>query len=220
MIQLMDAELSLTAYFIVFAAGLTSGLSPCTLPTILLIVGYVGGREQWSGWRAFYQSLSFVAGLVFSLAILGTFASLLGSLFLGSKVIWYVVSLILVVMGLYQLEYFRFNLNFAPRVNITKNAGLLGSFLLGLPFGLMSSPCTTPATAAVLAFAAAKGSPAAGALLLGVFAFGLSIPLLLAGTFTGWIKNTEKLAAWSDMIKKISGYIMIGVALYFLWATR
>src|SRR5690606_7416057 len=102
----------------------------------------------------------------------------------------------------------------------TKNAGLLGSFLLGLPFGLMSSPCTTPAAAAVLAFAAAKGSLAAGALLLGVFAFGLSLPLLLAGTFTGWIKNVEKLAAWSDMIRKISGYIMISVALYFLWAAR
>lgn len=49
------------------------------------------------------------------------------------------------------------------------------------------------------------------------FALGRSILLLLAGTFTGFIKNPGFMQRWGDMIQKVSGLVLIGLGLYFLW---
>ncbi len=48
-------------------------------------------------------------------------------------------------------------------------------------------------TAAVLAYAASKGSPLYGFLLLFIYSIGRSIPLILTGTFTGAVKGIQKL---------------------------
>ncbi len=217
--QLANSDLSFITYLIVFAGGLASGLSPCTFPTVLLIAGYVGGREQVSKLRGFYLSLAFVLGISLCLSILGMTASLAGGLFLGSRVIWYLVAIIAIFMGLYMLEFFNFNLSAGLNIKPKRNGSLIGAFLLGFPFGLAASPCTTPVTVTVLAFAAAKGSVPAGFLLLFLFAMGRSLPLLLAGTFTGLIKNVDRFAGISDVIQKVSGVLLIGLGFYFLWTT-
>ena len=67
--QLANGDLSLLTYLIILAGGLVSGLSPCALPTVLLIVGYVGGRENVSRLRGFYLSLAFVLGISLCLSI-------------------------------------------------------------------------------------------------------------------------------------------------------
>ena len=72
-----------------------------------------------------------------------------------------------------------------------RNGSVISAFLLGFPFGLAASPCTTPVTVTVLAFAAAKGSAPAGFLMLFLFAMGRSLPLLAAGTFTGPVSYTH-----------------------------
>lgn len=222
LLELLNTDLSFATYIIVLLGGLGSGLSPCTFPTVMLIIGYVGGKKQTSRMHSFYLSLAFVLGIAFTLSALGVAASMLGRIFLGSNVIWYIVAFTAIIMGLYLLGYFNFNFNFnyspASLKRLGKNKGVFGAFLLGLPFGLAASPCTTPVTATVLAYSAAKGSPVVGFFLLFVFALGRSIPLLLAGTFTGFIKNLAFMQRWGDMIQKISGLVLIGLGLYFLWA--
>ncbi|WP_159431798.1 cytochrome c biogenesis CcdA family protein [Desulforamulus putei] len=78
-------------------------------------------------------------------------------------------------------------------------------FLLGIPFAIIASPCTTPITATVLAYAAAKGSMWYGFSLLFTYAMGRSIPLLAAGTCTSVLKNASKFDGFSRVIQKISG---------------
>jgi len=112
--QLANGDLSLLTYLIILAGGLVSGLSPCALPTVLLIVGYVGGRENVSRLRGFYLSLAFVLGISLCLSILGMTASLAGGLFLGNRFIWYAVAVITIAMGLSMLGLLNFNLSTWP----------------------------------------------------------------------------------------------------------
>jgi cytochrome c biogenesis protein CcdA len=56
-----------------------------------------------------------------------------------------------------------------------------------------------------------------GAALLFVYALGRGVPVVLAGTFTGAVKQLQSLGRWSPLIEKASGVIILGVGLYFLW---
>lgn len=105
----------------------------------MLIIGYVGGKKQTSKRHSFYLSLAFVLGIAFTLSALGVAASILGRIFLGSSVIWYIVAFAAIIMGLYLLGYFNFNFNFNFNINYNpaslkksgKNKGVFGAFLLG-----------------------------------------------------------------------------------------
>jgi cytochrome c-type biogenesis protein len=56
-----------------------------------------------------------------------------------------------------------------------------------------------------------------GAALLFIYALGRGVPIVLAGTFTGVIKQLRSFGRWSPVIEKASGVIVLGVGLYFLW---
>jgi len=203
----------------VLAAGLVSGLSPCTLPTVVMVVAYVGGQEHQSRLKGFVLALFFVLGLALTLAAAGAFVSLAGKMFLGSNVVWYIAALIAVLMGANMLGLFTLpGYSFSPS-GIKRSSGVVGAFLLGIPFAIIASPCTTPVTATVLAYAATKGSVVYGFILLFVYAMGRSIPLLAAGTFTSVLKNAAKFARASEIIQRVSGLVLIGLGFYLLYTT-
>lgn len=215
--QLYHTDFSYLTFVFIFFGGLISGVSPCTLPTVLIIVGYVGGDRNRSTLRSFYLSLAFILGIALCLSVLGAAASGLGGLMPDPRILWYVVAAIAVIMGLYMLEYIKFNIGAVLPFKPKKNGSIFSAFLIGIPFGLTASPCTLPVTLTVLAFAAAKGSPTLGFLLLFVYAIGRSLPLLAAGTFTGLAANSHLMARWGSSIQKASGYLLVGLGLYFLW---
>jgi cytochrome c-type biogenesis protein len=43
------------------------------------------------------------------------------------------------------------------------------------------------------------------------------VPIVLAGTFAGVLKGLRDYGRWSGVAEKVSGVIIIGVGLYFLW---
>jgi len=63
----------------------------------------------------------------------------------------------------------------------TSVGGLLGAFLLGMLFGLASTPCATPVLVVILTFAASKGQVAYSTFLLFVYAIGHCALVILAG---------------------------------------
>ncbi|MCL6611147.1 MAG: hypothetical protein K6T66_06380 [Peptococcaceae bacterium] len=50
-----------------------------------------------------------------------------------------------------------------------------------------------------------------------LYSIGRSIPLLLAGTFTGLLKNIQVIGNWSEVLQKIGGMVLIVLGLWFLW---
>jgi len=213
----IDSSL-ISILLIVFSTGFIGGLSPCTLPTIAFIVAYVSGNTTYSKKRGFILSLFFILGIAFMLSILGAFAGLLGNVLLKTDLLNYIIAFVLILMGFWLLDVFNFSGNGVDfKHSPKKGSGVLGSFLLGIPFGISASPCTMPITASVLAYSATKGSPLYGMILMFTFAIGRSIPLLVAGTFTGVLTHINWLSKYQHTIEKIGGIIMIILALYFIW---
>ena len=82
----------------------------------------------------------------------------------------------------------------------------------------MASQCATPVLAAILTYVMSRqGALLYGAALLFVYALGRGAPIVLAGTFTGALKQLQSFGRWSGVIEKASGVIIVAVGLYFLW---
>jgi cytochrome c-type biogenesis protein len=212
-----DATL-ITTLAIVFSTGFLSGLSPCTLPTVVFITAYVSGEKVSSKKRGFILSLAFILGIAFMLSLLGVFAGFMGKIIASEQILNYIIAAILLIMGLWLLKVFKFNPNYSfSKISPKKGSGIVGAFLLGIPFGIAASPCTLPITLSVLAYSTIKGSIFFGMLLMFAFAIGRSIPLLVVGTFTGLLKNMKALSKYQSIIEKIAGVILILLAVYFIW---
>ena len=96
--------------------------------------------------------------------------------------------------------------------------GLPGALALGLVSGLVASQCATPVLAAILTYVMSQdGALVYGAALLFVYALGRGVPIVLAGTFTGALKQMQSMGRWSPVIERASGVVIIGVGLYFVW---
>ena len=100
-----------------------------------------------------------------------------------------------------------------------KKSGSIGAFLLGLLFGVVSTPCAVPTLAVLLAFVASKGNIIYGCFLLFVYALGHSFLILIAGTSMGVAKGlieSKGLRKVNLILQKVAGLIIILVGLYFL----
>jgi len=208
------------AYFGVFLGGILSSTSPCVLATIPLVIGYVGGYSEGDRRKAFLYSLTFILGLSITFTILGAIASLLGGLFgIISRTWYFIVGGIAIAIGLNLIGLFEWNLPVPVHLQ-PKQRGILGAFLLGIFFGIVSSPCATPVLALILTFVASKGEVAYGTSLLFVYALGHCALIFLAGTATGFVENFVKSKGISNMTawgKRIGGSIVVFVGIYLIY---
>lgn len=226
--MMVGAEL-FTVLPVIFTMGLMSGLSPCSIPTVALVVGYVSKAENQRRVHGFLLSLSFVLGVALILTFLGGISGYAGGLLVQSKLLFAkgsiglkaflgTVCVLFIILGLWMLDLIRFNgSDLMAKIGVRQQSGAKGAFLLGLPFGIAASPCTLPVTIAVLLFLAAKGSLVLGALLMFIYAIGRSIPILLAGTFTGFLKGIKKFDKFQVVIEKVGGVVMIAIGIYFIF---
>lgn len=211
---------SVVGFVLVFLGGVVTSLGPCNVATIPLIVGYVGGSHDLSRGRAFVLSSTFALGLAITFMMLGVVAALVGGLIGGTSRVWfYVVAAVCVVLGLQMLGVIRLSTpmwfgGLRERVGLR---GAPGALALGLVSGLVASQCATPVLAAILTYVMADGALLYGAALLLVYALGRGVPVVLAGTFTGALKRFQAAGRWSSSIERASGVIMIAVGMYFVW---
>ena len=212
---------SLIAFLLVFLGGIVTSIGPCNVAMIPLIVGYVGGSANLSRARSFALSLTFAVGLAITFVMLGVAATLVGGLIGGASRVWYyVVAGVCFILGLQMLGVLSLPMpqGLARLRERIRLKGLPGALMLGLVSGLVASQCATPALAAILTYVMAQQSALLyGAALLFVYALGRGVPIVLAGAFTGALKQLRSLGQWSSLIEKASGVIVVLVGLYFVW---
>jgi cytochrome c biogenesis protein CcdA len=219
-IEHIIAAYPIIAFGAVFLAGIISSASPCVLATIPLVVGYVGGYADGDRRKAFLYSVAFILGLSLTFTAFGAAAGMLGTMFGIIGGWWYAaLGVVAVAMGLQMLGLYQLRLPFHVEVK-PKRKGIFGAFLLGLFFGIVSSPCATPVLVAILTLVASKGEVAYGTALLFVYAVGHCMLMLLAGTFTGFVeafvkaKGVRNFSEWS---KRIGGAIITLVGVHLLY---
>ncbi len=212
-------HLSVISIGIIFIAGLLTSLTPCMLSMLPITIGYIGGYETKGRLQAAAQSTWFSLGLATTLAILGILAASLGKVYgqigFGLPII---VSLIAIIMGLNLLEALPLQLpSFGGMEWISKDLPEgVRSYLIGLTFGVVASPCSTPVLASLLAWIATTQDLILGGALLLSYTAGYVAPLILAGTFTASIKKILELRRWSGWITPLSGALLVGFGVFSL----
>lgn len=220
--QLVSTQLTHLSWMsagIIFIAGLLTSLTPCMLSMLPITIGYIGGYEAKSRLQAAAQSTWFSLGLATTLAGLGILAAIAGQVYgqvgIGLPII---VSIIAIIMGLNLLEALPLQLpSFGGMEWISKDLPEgVRSYLIGLTFGIVASPCSTPVLATLLAWISTTKDPILGSALLLSYTAGYVAPLILAGTFTASIKKLLELRRWSAWITPVSGALLVGFGVFSL----
>ncbi len=201
-------------------AGVLTAFTPCSLSSIPLVIGYVGGAGQKNTKRAFALSVTFAVGMSVTFTTLGVTASLLGKFMQGAGKWWYLVlGVLMLLMALQTWEIF----NFIPSTNAlskNKKKGFIGALLAGILGGLFASPCSTPVLVVLLAFVAKEGRILLGVFLLLLYSLGNSTLVLVAGTSVGFVKKlsaSEKYGVVSKVLNIIMGTLILLIAFYMFY---
>ena len=213
------SHLSPLSIGIIFLAGLFTSLTPCMLSMLPITIGYIGGYEADNRLEAAAQSAWFACGLATTLAALGILAASVGKVYgqIGTG-LPILVSLVAILMGLNLLEILPLQLPNLGGTDWIKEdfPKAVRSYLLGLTFGLVASPCSTPVLASLLAWIASQENILLGGVLLISYTVGYVAPLILAGTFTASIKKILELRRWSSWISPASGAILVAFGIFSL----
>lgn len=208
------------APLLAFAAGIMTSFTPCSLSSIPLVIGYVGGTGGHDVKRAFKLSLTFVFGSAITFTLLGVVASTAGKLLGNSENLWYIIlGILMILMALQTWGIFEI---IPSSYLLSKNTkkGFLGAFIAGLLGGIFSSPCSTPVLIALLAIVAGKGSLIWGILLLLLYSAGHGILAIIAGTSVGFVQKllrSEKYGKASAFLKIIMGSIILLIGFYMFY---
>ena len=194
--------------------------SPCVYPLVPITLGFIGVKAGSSRLKGFILSLVYVLGLAVTYSILGLIASLTGRLFgqiSAHPISYLIIGNACIIAGLSFFDII--NISFTGillqnKIKIT--GGVFSVFLLGLASGLVAGPCTAPALGTILLYVASKQNIFYGASLLFVFAYGMGFLLILVGTFSAVFANLPGSRIWLARLKKLSGFILLGIGEYFL----
>jgi thiol:disulfide interchange protein DsbD len=204
-----------------FVIGLLLSLTPCIYPMIPITVGILQAQGKKSMWYNFLLALCYTMGIATTFASLGLAAAVTGSLF-GSilnnpiiilTIVAFFVYLAGTMLGLYDMYMPRF---LQSGGSASQGGSPLSAFIFGAVSGTIASPCLTPGLLFLLTYVAQIQSLVMGFLLLFVFGIGTSVPLLIVGTFSNAIHFLPNAGMWMIEVKRLFGFILLGMSIYFL----
>jgi thiol:disulfide interchange protein DsbD len=94
--------------------------------------------------------------------------------------------------------------------------GYFGTFFMGLTLAVVATPCLGPFILGLLTYVGQKGDPFVGFLYFFVLSLGLGIPLALLAIFSGSAERLPMSGAWMVWIRKLLGWVLVGMAVYML----
>ena len=203
-----------------FVAGVLTSFTPCSLSSIPLIIGFVGGTGEKNTKRAFAYSAVFAAGSSVTFVTLGVIAALAGKLIGTFSSVWYILLGVIMILMAFQTYGIY---NFIPSsylVSKNKKTGVVGAFLSGILSGIFSSPCSTPVLVALLAVVVGRGSLIFGIILMILYSVGYSTLTLIAGTSVGFaqkLKSGNKYRLVSNIFNILLGTAILLIGLYMFW---
>ncbi len=206
---------------LVILLGIFMSLTPCIYPMIPITAGILQSQGGTSLLRNFFLAFCYTLGIALTFAALGLSAAytgqVFGSLMANPIIIVCIVALLvylaLSMMGVYEMYIPKI---MQPKHQAVKKGSALSAFLFGAASGTFASPCLSPGLVLLLSIVTSMQNTFLGFSLLFAFGVGISIPLLLIGTFSSSLNMLPRAGMWMVEIKRVFGFIMLAMAVYFL----
>ena len=214
-----DKGLPLT-FLLVFLGGLALNLTPCIYPLIPITISYFGGQAEGKKGGAVAHAVIYVIGMAATYSVLGVIAAFTGSLFgvaLQYPPVLIGIALIMVVLALSMFDVYELRMPaFLNKFAGGSQKGYFGTFFMGLTVGIVAAPCIGPFVLGLLTYVGNRGNVLLGFSLFFVLALGLGVPFLILGIFSGSLAKIPRSGAWMVWVRTIFGFILVGMAIYFL----
>ena len=214
--------------YLVFLGALLSGsitaAAPCSLVAVPLLVGSaVALNKDLKGRKKALYTYAFTAlfafGVAVSFSILGFIVAKFGGFFSVAPLWAYLIAGgMSIFIAFYAFGVFG-EIDKSRIIHKLIHYRLFGGFLIGIIFGLVSTPCASAPLFTIISLAGESSYIYAYALIL-VFALGHSLLLLLAGVsvgFTQSIVSSKTVAKISNVVNKGFALLLVGFGIYFLY---
>jgi thiol:disulfide interchange protein DsbD len=222
-----DLSQPLVAIPALFLGGVLTSLNPCIYPMIPITAAIVGGQEVGSvnapsKVRPLLLTGAYVLGLAALYSVLGLIAGMTGTLFgtvSTNPWLYFVMANMLVLAALMMFEVLpvpipQTLLERASRAGTADRVS--GAFVMGAASGLVAAPCGAPVMAAVLTWVTTTKSGTLGFIYLFSFSLGMCALLAVVGLSSGALARLPRSGNWMTWVKRGFGFVMLGVAEYYL----
>lgn len=204
---------------LVFVSGLALNLTPCVYPLIPITLGFFSRQAGGTKGGTFGLALAYVLGMSVTYSALGVFAALSGSLFgawLQKPGVLVAIAAIVLALALSMFGLFEIQAPHFITDRTGSKSGVAGALTMGFFVGFVAAPCIGPFVLSLLTYVAAKGSAPLGFGLFFTLAMGLGLPYLVLGTVSGSLKALPRSGEWMTAVRRIFGFALVALAVYFL----
>ncbi len=212
------------SFILGFLGGLLALLTPCVFPMIPLTVSFFL-RNAGNRARALRDALLYGTTIIFSYVVLGLAISMIFgpatlnalatspgfNVFFFALLVFFAASF----FGAFELTM-PASWSTALDSRADKTGGLIGVFLMGLTFVLVSFSCTGPIVGTLLVEAAIGGDIFAPAIGMLGFSLALAIPFSLFAVFPTALKSMPRSGGWMNAVKVVLGFIVLAFSIKFL----
>ncbi len=218
------------SFYLAFAAGVLSFLSPCVLPLLPSYVAFITGlsfeeltmddpRRKLRR-TIISHSLLFILGFSFLFTILGASASLLGQFLANYRdTIRIVGGLLVIIFGLFISGVLSFGfLQQEKKFHLRhKPLGYMGSFLVGVTFAAGWTPCVGPILSSILLYASTAEDVRSGILLLLLYSLGMGLPFFACSLALNiFLTAFQRTQAYLGVLSKVGGLLLIAMGILLL----
>ena len=206
----------------VFAGGMALNLTPCVYPIIPVTISYFAGQSDKRQSRLVAHGLCYVLGLALTNSTLGVMAALTGGLMgavLQNPAVLAAIAVVLLFFASSLFGFWEMRLPHGLTQMASRSyAGYFGSLFIGLTMGVVAAPCIGPFVLGLLTWVAGLGSVWMGFLIFFTLSLGLGLPLFILALFSGQIKQLPRSGEWMVWVRKLMGWVLVGMAAYYVRA--
>ena len=210
-----------------FLLGLLLTFTPCVLPMLPILSGILTRSGHLSPKKGFTISLVYVLAMALVYTFLGLLAAYFGKglaaylqnayVLIGFGLLFVLLSLSM--FGLYQLQMpaiIQSKLSMLSNKQSNKDS-YLGTAIMGMLSALIVGPCVTAPLIGIISLVAQSQNYLLGGAALFAMSLGMGVPLLILGASSGHL--LPKAGPWMDKIKVLFGFMLLGLAAYFIGRT-
>lgn len=204
---------------VVLLGGLALNLTPCVYPLIGVTIAYFG-NESGAPRKVIVLACLYVLGIALMFSGVGVVVALSGGLFgaaLQNPLVLAIIATMLLTLAASSFGLFALQ----PPQWIMQRAGIarpgyFGALAMGLGMGVVAAPCIGPIVLGLLLMVQRSQSALFGFVLFFTLAVGLGLPYIGLAIAAGHIRRLPRSGEWLAWIEQLFGFVLIGLALYFL----